>query len=595
MKKSACVIAGLGVLVLVVAGSAIAFRYRILALYLGLEPRVYAREMADVDIMVPMRDGIRLATDVCRPAAPGPFPTLLVRLPYNKEALRSRRVLGMEMSGTRLFTQRGYNLVIQDTRGRYKSEGDFYPFLHEMEDGEDTVGWIEKQPWHNGKLGTMGASYLGQTAWAAGLSGGDKVDCLSAGVIASDLHAVMHRGGAFGLASFAYWSMLAGERALDWETASRVRENNCAALYKLPLADIDDQLGRDVPHYNDWVSRPTRDAYTEQFNARDSLTAFHAPVLMLTGWYDASVGEQLRDFERLTSAETAAPANQSRIIVGPWSHRLVREHAMAPESPFDHLAELFQWNRYWLRGEGELPEKPVKLFVMGSNTWREEEAWPLERAIPAPYYLFSGGNANSAAGDGELRAVMQDAGAPSDEYTYDPTNPVPSRGGWFLGPSSGPADHREVESRQDVLVYTSPPLAEPVEVTGYVSMVLFAATSCEDTDFTAKLCDVHPGGASINIASGIIRGRYREEGKDTPLVPGKVYRFEIDLWATSNVFLAGRRIRVQVSSSDFPQYDRNLNLYTQQPWRQTAFTPARQTIHHSARFPSRIVLPVVPR
>ncbi len=593
MKKVFYIVCCLIILLFVVSGLAVAFRYQFLALYLGLERPTHFREVLDEDTMVPMRDGVRLATDVYRPDAPGSFPTLLVRLPYDKDALRSRKIRGIEVSGTKLFTLRGYNLVVQDTRGRYKSEGDFYPFLHGFEDGKDTVDWIEKQPWHNGQLAAMGASYPGQTAWAMGISAGDKVNCLSAGIVASDLHAIMYRGGAFGLASFAFWSMLVGERTLDWEAGKRAREDNHAALYKLPLIEIDDRLGRDVPHYNDWVSHPTRDSYTEQFNAREELTSVRAPALLLTGWYDASIGEQLRDFEHIINNDTNGALRESRIIVGPWTH-LMRGNTEGDANPFSHLHEMFRWNRYWLKGEGELPEKPVKLYVMGANTWREEEAWPLERAVPTPYYLFSGGKANSSAGDGELRMELHATGASSDKYTYDPANPAPTGGGWLLGPGAGPKDQREVESRQDVLVYTSAPMKSPLEVTGYIEMTLFASTSCDDTDFTAKLCDVHPDGTSVNLASGIIRGRYREAGEDTPLLPGEVYRFEIDLWATSNVFLPGHRIRVQVSSSDFPQFDRNLNLYTEDPAHQTEFTQAKQTIYHADPYPSRITLPVVP-
>ncbi len=593
MKKVAYIACSLIVLVFVISGTVIAFRYQFLALYLGLELPSYSREVCDEDIMVPMRDGVRLATDVYRPDAAGPFPTLLVRLPYNKEALRSREISGIEVSGTRLFTGRGYNLVVQDTRGRYKSEGDFYPFLTEFEDGKDTVDWIGMQPWHNGKLATMGPSYMGQTAWAAAISGGGRVNCISAGIIASDMHAVMYRGGAFGLASFAFWSMLVGERSLDPEAAKRAQDDNHAALYKLPLIEIDDHLGRDVPHYNDWVSHPVKDSYMEQFNAREKITSVQAPVLMLTGWYDPSIGEQLRDFEYIVNSDATGALKQSRIIVGPWTH-MMRGNTEGDANPFSHLYEMFRWNRYWLKGEGVLPDKPVKIYVMGTNTWREEDAWPLQRAARTPFYLFSGGKANSSAGDGELRTEVATTGASSDKYTYDPEKPVPSCGGWFMGRGDGPKDQKAVESRQDVLVYTSVPMEGPLEVTGYIEMILFAATSCNDTDFTAKLCDVHPDGTSVNLASGIIRGRYREAGKDTPLVPGEVYRFEIDLWATSNVFLPGHRIRIQVSSSDFPQFDRNLNIYSERPAHQTDFTRAKQTIYHTEEFPSHIILPVVP-
>ena len=302
-----------------------------------------------------------------------------------------------------------------------------------------------------------------------------------------------------------------------------------------------------------------------------------------------------RDYAALRNAAGSEAARNPRLIVGPWMHG-----AQVGDRDFGESAdvwpllipEMFNWNDYWLRGLGTLPEKPVRIFVMGINQWRDEEDWPLARAVYKPFYLHSGGNANTVAGDGVLDEMECAAEESVDAFVYDPANPVPSIGGCFMGKEMGPRKQQEIENRADVLVYTSAPLSSNLEVTGPVKMALYAATSGEDTDFTARLCDVYPDGTSINIVEGIVRGRFREEGDDTPLVPGKVYRFDIDLWATSNVFLEGHRLRIQISSSNFPQFDRNPNLYG--PFaQQTEYITANQTVYHDIQYPSHILLPLI--
>ncbi len=591
LKKLLIVLVCLCLLLVLLAGSGWVLRYRLLAAYLGLSQPVYSGMVAEEDVMVPMRDGVRLATDVFRPDAPGPFPAIMMRLPYGKNPAREVGEGRFTFSPASLFTQRGYALVMQDTRGRYASEGNFYAFGDEEKDGEDTVKWLREQPWFNGELGTAGGSYFGYTQWTLAPAANDMLKCMAPMVISADLRSLFYRNGAVALLSGGGWATGVGER----EDGDHGKLDGKKGLWHLPLMEADDAAGVDVDFFNDWLTHYTRDAYWKALDMRKGFPDVAAPALLISGWYDLAVGNQLADYEILRKTGGSEAARRPRLVVGPWIHG-----SQSGDVDFGKdgglmtlFPELFGWYDHWLRGVGELPEKPVRIFVMGVNQWREEDDWPLERAEYRPLYIHSPGTANTAAGDGVLDDVLCAAGEIPDVFTYDPSDPVPTTGGCFLGPDPGARNQKEVESREDVLVYTSAPLTSPLEVTGPIRFVLHAATSCNDTDFTARLCDVYPDGKSINLVEGIVRGRFREEGKEEPLTPGEVYRFEIDLWATSNVFLEGHRIRVQLSSSNFPQFDRNLNVYG--PFaQQSEFVKANQTVYHDAARPSHILLPVVP-
>ena len=591
LKKVLLGFVGLVLVLVLLAGFGWVFRYRVLAVYLGLSQPVYRGMLVEKDVMVPMRDGIGLATDVFRPDAPGQFPAIMVRLPYGKNTAREIRSGRFALSPAGLFTQRGYALVMQDTRGRYASEGDFYAFGHEANDGEDTVKWLREQPWFNGELGTAGASYFGYTQWALAPAAGDTLKCMAPMVISADLRSLFYRNGAVALMSGGGWATGVGER----EGGDHGKLDGTKGLWHLPLMEADDAAGVDVDFYNDWLTHYTRDAYWDALDMRKGFPDITARALLISGWYDIALGNQLADYEILRKTGGSEAARRPRLVVGPWVHGSETGDADYGKDGgvMTLLPELFGWYDYWLRGVGALPEKPVRIFVMGVNQWREEDDWPLARAEYRPFYIHSLGTANTAVGSGVLDEIRCAANETPDGFTYDPASPVPTKGGCFLGPNPGARNQEEIEDRDDVLVYTSAPLTSPLEVTGPIRFVLYAATSCNDTDFTAKLCDVYPDGMSLNLAEGIIRGRFREEGKEAPLTPGEPYRFEIDLWATSNVFLEGHRIRVQVSSSDFPQFDRNLNVYG--PFaQQSEFVKADQTVYHDGERPSHILLPVIP-
>lgn len=594
-KKILIGVAGLLVVVLFLVGAAWVMKFRLLATVLDISPPQYSKMAVEKDVKVPMRDGIALATDVFRPDAEGKFPAIVIRLPYGKNAARSAKIAGgMELKPALLFTQRGYALVIQDTRGRYGSEGSFYAFRNEGQDGEDMLLWLETQPWYNGSFGMIGGSYFGYTQWALAPSAGDRMKCMMPMIIASDIYNCMYRQGAFCLQSCGGWAVGVGTH-VDGDGG---KEDWDKGMKHLPLFEMDEAALRDVDFFNDWVTHSQNDDYWRQINYDDEVSRVQAPALLLTGWYDLFLGEQIKDYTRLKDG-ARGNGQRPRLVVGPWAHG-------SPEGDMDFgpeggakamfkilLKECMDWNDVWIRGVGTLPEQPVRVFTMGRNAWQDADSWPLPGTQYVPYYLHSKGKANTKDGDGILDATVCAANEPTDHFIYDPENPVPTAGGCFLGPNMGCRDQKDVETRPDVLVYTSEPLKDPLEVTGPLQAILYASSSCVDTDFTVKLCDVSPDGKSLNIQEGIVRGRFRDPAAMAPLTPGEPYEFRIDLWATSHEFQPGHRIRVQVSSSDFPQFDRNLNTGNI-PAFDTDMLKAEQTVLHDQTHASHILLPVIP-
>ncbi len=330
----------------------------------------------------------------------------------------------------------------------------------------------------------------------------------------------------------------------------------------------------------------------------DSLAKVSAPNITISGWYDIFVSQAFEHITRLKTESHSSLARKNQyMIVGPWGHNVnpkVGELNFGKEADFIKGEMQRKWFGHWLKGEDTDVDEwpPLRIFVMGANEWRDEKEWPLERTKYTPYYLHSEKRANSLSGDGTLSTVKPSGEAP-DSYLYDPDDPVPTKGGCNLTVSAGPFDQRKTEERKDVLVFSSEILQEEVEVTGPVKVILYAASSATDTDWTGKLVDVYPDGRAMNICDGIIRARYRNGGKAELIEPGKIYRYEIDLWPTSNAFLAGHRIRVEISSSNFPRFDRNPN--TGHKFGADDVTiEAEQTVYHDARHPSHILLPIIP-
>ena len=566
------------------------------------------------DVRVAMRDGVELSTDLFVPEGPGPYPALVMRTPYGKDW--SASISGAAYDAE-YFASRGYVVVQQDSRGRYDSDGDFEPFRDDAADGFDTVEWTAAQPWSNGKVSGLGQSYYGLTQLHMAIEAPPHLTTIFPVMTTIDAYNNwIYHDGAFHLSFALPWGTgLYGRgqpRTLpqprDTTAANAARREN-PALSHLPMVDADlKQVGEIVPFYRDWMRHPAPDEFWASRSPIHRLDDLAVPAHYYVGWYDFFLRGALEDYVAIKEhARTAVARDETRLIVGPWPHYTAVEGPPRRIGGFDFglgaLVDLPQlqlrWFDHWLKDmpTGIDSEPPVRLFVMGENYWRSENEWPLSRTVYTNYYFHSDSRANTLAGDGRLGiSAPPEAGGATDTFTYDPADPVPTVGGssgGIAGP--GPLDQRSVEAREDVLVYTSEPLTEPLEVTGPITVTLFASSTARDTDFTAKLVDVHPDGYARILQEGVVRARYRKSFDDAELLePGEIYQYEIDLWATSNVFLSGHRIRVDVSSSSFPRHDRNLNT-GEDPATATAMTIATQTIYHDAEHPSHIVLPVIPR
>jgi len=537
-----------------------------------------------------MRDGVALRADVYRPDSGAPAPAILSRTPYDRTfGLTPAAAIDPERA-----VEAGFALVCQDVRGVHGSEGDFTPFVSEGPDGYDSVEWIAAQPWCTGAVGMAGRSYAGAVQWLAAVERPPHLKAIAPVVTGSDYyHGWVYQGGAFQLGFNLFWvHIMAGRRRRD----SLTLQFEHLPLKDPPLLD-EHEAGA---FYREWLSHPTDDAYWRSLSINRRYERPQAPALNVGGWYDVFLGGTLENYMSLRRRGVSqAVRDGTRLVVGPWAHGSA--YGEYPDQRFDAFdgADAFDLGGEQLRffaahlgdDPAALDAPPVRLFVMGANRWRDEDDWPLARARHTPWYLRGGGRL-SAEKPGE---------EPPESYVYDPADPAPTRGGptslpgRFLTTNTGPQDQREIEGRADVLVFTSDPLDAPLEVTGPLTVVLWAATSARDTDFVAKLTDVEPDGCSRILAEGVIRARFRAGyERPRPVTPGEVLELRIDLMATCNVFLPGHRIRVVVTSSSFPRFDRNTNtgraLGEDGPG---DIVTARQTVFHDAARPSHVVLPVV--
>jgi uncharacterized protein len=551
------------------------------------------------------RDGVTLRADIYRPAGNGSFPVLLTRTPYNKSFMA---LIGMEGAA------RGFMMVLQDTRGRYASEGEWYPFKHEIDDGYDTVEWAAALPHSNGKVGMFSGSYVGATQMLAAIAHPPHLAGICPIVTASNYHENWtYQGGAFEQWFNESWTSGLAQDTLNRKivaASDATVGEKALPLTQYPLFNTHVDPGSPsttqelAPYFLDWLAHPLYDDYWKQWSIEENYENIQVPALHVAAWYDIFLGGSLRNYTGLRAHagnEAARNGQHLLVIIGGHSGnaRTVGAVDFGPNAPFDENTTILDFYDYLFLGrENEFANrKPVKIFVMGKNEWRFEDGWPLERAKESHYYLQSDGKANSSSGDGALGTVASLRQAP-DTYVYDPANPVPTVGGPLCCDSQhlapGPRDQKDVEARTDVLVYSTPPLEQDLEVTGPVTLDLFAKSSAVDTDFTGKLVDVGPDGRAINLTEGILRARFRGSTSKADLIePGKVYEYKIDLWATSNVFLKGHRIRLEVSSSNFPRFDRNLNT-GKSAAASSEFVKATNTILHDAQHPSALILPVIP-
>jgi putative CocE/NonD family hydrolase len=540
------------------------------------------------NVLIPMRDGTQLSANIFLPKEGGPFPVILQRTPYGKMDEKS----GMARS----YCARGYVIVAQDCRGRGGSKGVWDPFRNEPDDGFDTQEWIGHQPWCDGHIGTSGGSYVGWTQWASAPKGSKYLTCMAPVVPFSDaFREVSFVGGALQLSLCFGWGAGVGGMNIPGD---QLQER----LRALPLNAFGQAGGPRAFFLRDWVEHPTYDEYWRVRGVDGRYDLVTVPVLNMGGWYDIFAKAVFDQVNQVRQKSTSPLARKNQfVVVGPWGHGLGGQKLGAldfgPAARTDIGRLEATWFDHWLKHQdnGVTNWPAVKIFVMGENAWRNESEWPLARTKYTPWYLHGSGKAATKAGDGTLSAAAPDA-EPADAFTYDPANPVPTQGGNNLvGAPAGPYDQAAVEDRDDVLVYTSAPLEKAMEITGPVKMILHATSSAPDTDFTAKLVDVHPDGKPYNLCDGIIRARFREPGKSPSMIePGKTYGYEIDLWVTSNLFQAGHRIRVEISSSNFPRFDRNPN--TGHAFGVDAeLAKAQQTIFHDRAHPSHLLLPIIPR
>ena len=548
----------------------------------GIRPAQY-KVKVERDVAMMTRDGATLVADVHHPVTDERVPTILVRIPVSNTMGNRLRV----DAAARFWASRGYRAVIQGTRGRYKSSGNHYPLFGERNDGVDTLQWLARQPWFDGRLGMWGGSAFGYTQWVLA----DQVDpgpkALAIQIASTNFREMFYPGGAFSLESALIWAVRS-RGPIDEDPVLEHLEKGYAGF---PLIEADDRAAGDIPFFNDWATHNTADSYWRAIDGSDRARNLKAPVLLMAGWYDPFLPTQLRDFMTIRASADPHVATETRLVIGPWSHADTVTLPGGPRLP-DYrqsvLAPSIGWFDRHLRGvASQSREAPIMIYVMGDNVWREEQEWPLARARVTPFYLSSNGNAARDKSDGRISPALPSAGQSGDSYVYDPRRPVPSRGGAMLGPRAGIASQNEIEVRDDVLVYTSDEVDTDTEVTGPVRAVLYVSTSAQNTDFVARLVDLHPDGSTYNVSDGILRRNYGDT-RDRP------NRIEIDLWPTSMVFKRGHRIRIDVTSTSYPRFDRNPNT-GRDIATETEPISAKQTIHHGRDARSHVLLPLVPR
>lgn len=561
--------------------------------------------LIELDVAVPMHDGTILRANVYRPPE-GRWPVLLTRLPYGKDL-----PLGTSVVDPVQAARQGYVVVVQDTRGRLASEGEWLPFVTEADDGVDTIAWAAALPYADGQVGMYGTSYFGFTQWSAAVLGPPALKAMVPLLTWCDpLNGLAFRGGALELGTTAHWGLLMGldglvrrfrgdPRALGAAIVSLCREIDQLGpdgYASLPLAEFGPFRRHPVlPAFFDRIAQPMDRGPLEALTIAGKHERVDVPTFNVGGWFDIFLADTIANFLAMRSLN-----RPTKLLIGPWTH-VPRGNPVGDlnfgfgsQLSFINLQADFgrlqlRWFDHFLKGidTGMLAEPPIRLFVMGANVWRDEQEWPLARAIETPFYLRV---------DSALSTQAPDAAEPPDTYLYDPRTPVPTHGGALLmAPEfpTGPVQQDTIESRADVLTYSTPPLERDTEVTGPVRVQLWACSTAPDTDFVARLVDVHPDGRAYNLTDGIVRARYRDGGPAPALEAGRPYVFDIDLWATSNVFKAGHRIRLQVCSSNFPRWDRNPN--TGHPFGQDdELRVAEQTIMHDADHPSHLLLPLVP-
>ncbi|HUR48813.1 MAG TPA: CocE/NonD family hydrolase [Acidimicrobiales bacterium] len=532
-----------------------------------------------LDVMMPARDGVRLATDFYFPEGHGPWPALVARTCYIKDNPGLGRMADA-------YNRRGYVLAIQDVRGRGKSEGEFAPWRQEPNDGYDTFEWVARQSWSDGNIATQGASYSAQASWLTALTKPPSLKAMVISTAPSDPFVEFPTCGI--TLSMLLWYSVTGNR----EMPAGLREVDWTTVFKhLPLETMDEAAGLSSKLWRDTMMHPRLDEYWEPLRYQHRIHEIDIPVMHISGWYDdEQIGTPLNYSRVSTGAPSEETRKRQRLLMGPWGHAVnttskIGDVEFGPDALIDLQRRMIDFLDWSLGREQQLDTAPVRIFVMGANRWRDEKEWPLARAQYTDYFLRS---------DGVLDTTAPSRDEPADSYRYDPSDPTPFIFDYGTLQIGGPDDYAEVGKRADVLTFTTPPLTEDLEVTGPVRARLFVSSSAVDTDFAALLVDVHPDGFCQRLCDGIVRARYREGvDREVFMEAGQVYELDIDMWNTCQVFKAGHQLRLQVSSAAFPKCDRNLN--TGEPIASsTRMEIAENSIWHDAAHPSSVILPVIP-
>jgi putative CocE/NonD family hydrolase len=571
------------------------------------------RIIVERDVRVPMRDGCELGADLYRPAGAERCPVLLQRTPYNRQMAPAAEMIRMAAAG--------FAVVVQDVRGRYGSQGTFSPFVSEAHDGSDSVNWLNGQPWSDGRVGMFGSSYVGATQWLAASCRPPGLRAIAPAVTSSNYHeGWTYQGGALQLGFILTW----GRTHLglgDAVTAARRGEAEAAEVARLmaeadevevafqsrPLTDAA-SWGGWAPYMREWVARPRYEDWWRSLAPDERYEEITVPSFNIGGWHDIFLAGTLHNYRGMRDRGGSPTARRPHLLVGPWAHaNMTGEFAEkryglgASALVADIVGRQIRWFDHYLRGveNGVEHDRPVRLFVLGVDEWRDLDDWPPPGVEHVRWYLHSGGSANTLSGDGRLSTTEPDD-EPSDSYRHDPLRPVPTVGGRTFLPglsvsaNAGPRDQRAVEMRDDVLCFTSCVLERHLEVIGEVSLVLFAQSTARDTDFTGKLIDVHPDGRAEIVTDGILRARYRHGlSGPVPLEPKQVYELHVDLGATAVVLRAGHRLRLEIASSSFPRFD--VNFGTGGDAADDGITDAVtavNTIHHAKLRPSHLLLPI---
>lgn len=555
------------------------------------------------EIRIPLRDGIQLGATLYRPLIQGKYPALVVRTPYGKDFSDPTSSFALRAAKT------GYLVFLVDVRGRYTSEGEFRAYHNEKKDGYDVIEWAGNFPQCNGKVGTYGISYRGIVQWLALSQDPPHLKAAAPHNTPINSHHFFYVGGAFSLPWLDWFIpyILPDKRKRAVDTSGTWDEKQAEMQWNLerrrwydfrPLAEMP-LLKQYAPEYYEWLAHPDQSEWWDFASVDHEIHKMKAPVLLASGWYDSVYGvigatEGFNRMRKEAGSETAR--SHTRLILGPWNHTVPAlgktkfgDIDFGVSAGVDFEAEHLRFFDCELKGICN-DEAPVNIFVMGENRWRSETEWPLTRANPASFYIT---DLNTSTPSGTLTSKSTEKNG-TDQYVFDPKNPL-----WDEHfESLVPYDQRGIESRKDVLVYTSEPLAEDLEVTGEVAAELFVSSSAADTDFAITLCDVYPEGTSINVSgldAGYLRMRYRNGFRKQELIePGKIYQIRIRELYTSNVFKKGHRIRLQITSSKAPHYDPNPNTGTEIAT-ESQLRQATQTIYYGKDYPSRLILPVIPR